>query len=63
MKRPGITTTTLNFAGIRAVGEAEAEKLIGMRAPGLAIPYTDNGDRPLMVNGRSTSRKTRSRRA
>jgi hypothetical protein len=52
MKRPGITTTTLNFAGIRAVGEAEAEKLIGMRAPGLAIPYTDIGDRPLMVNGR-----------
>jgi hypothetical protein len=50
--RPGITPETLAKAGVRAVGEAEAESLIGMKAPGLAIPYTDLGDRPLMVNDR-----------
>lgn len=52
MNRPGITPETLNRAGIRAVGEAEAENLIGMKAPGLAIPYSDLGDRPLIVNDR-----------
>ena len=52
IKRPGITPETLAQAGVRAVGEAEAESLIGMKAPGLAIPYTDLGDRPLMVNER-----------
>ena len=50
--RPGITPETLERAGVRAVGEAEAESLIGMKAPALAIPYTDLGDRPLMVNDR-----------
>ena len=50
--RPGITPETLAQAGVRAVGESEAESLIGMKAPGLAIPYTDLGDRPLMVNDR-----------
>jgi len=52
MDRPGITPETLAHAGIRPIGEAEAEDLIGMKAPGIAIPYHDAGDRPLMVNGK-----------
>ena len=51
MTRPGITPETLATAGIRPVSEAEAGTLIGMQAPGIAIPYHDVGDRPLMVNG------------
>ncbi|MEI6071347.1 MAG: hypothetical protein WCS31_06120 [Verrucomicrobiae bacterium] len=51
MTRPGITPETLEAEGIRPVSESEAETLIGMAAPGIAIPYHDAGDRPLMVNG------------
>jgi len=52
MKRPGISDETLSRSGIRQVNEAEAEELIGMKAPGAAIPYYDIGGRPLMVNER-----------
>lgn len=48
--RPGITAETLASAGIREVSEHQAMDLIGMAAAGIAIPYHDIGDRPLMVN-------------
>jgi hypothetical protein len=48
ISRPGISPATLAGAQIRLVDEAESERLIGFKAPGLAIPYFAADGSPLI---------------
>lgn len=52
VNRPGISSETLDAAGVRHINEEEARSLIGYAVAGLLIPYQSRKGVRLVVNGK-----------